>query len=233
MTNENLSMNTSGRTAAKVRFQTKGMKRSVSNAQTNNAASSVKPFRRYSPQATQHSDRSLNSSGNSRRESPNVMLSRDDETNQMMMIKTSAEGYRRSGQKKSNYNQYFVEHSSSTPVNGHKRNHQNVRNGMPAGSVQYFLQPMEQNDLPYSGRTNSSTPPRYCVGPRRYTPPQISSTFFAGSKMDVAPSPAKLPPPPAHWLSSGASTCDPMLELTNEQRCVGLTSGLKILLKVQ
>jgi hypothetical protein len=65
-----------------------------------------------------------------------------------------------------------------------------------------------------------------------------SSTFFAGSKFGDAPSPTILPPPPPHWLGGSPKTIQRMEEaglmsLSKEDHCIGLTSGLKVLLHVQ
>lgn len=68
----------------------------------------------------------------------------------------------------------------------------------------------------------------------------MPSTYFAGSKFGDAPSPAILPPPPPHWLSDGpdkTQSCRMSADisglLSKEDHCIGLTSGLKVLLHVQ
>jgi len=68
----------------------------------------------------------------------------------------------------------------------------------------------------------------------------MPSPYFAGAKFGDAPSPAILPPPPSHWLSGGSDkteSCRMSVDmsglLSKEDRCLGLTSGLKVLLHVQ
>lgn len=222
MTRDSPAMNnttTENKSAAKAaRCRDKAMKR---NAQVNNSVSSVKPARR-SQQA--HSE----NSGNFKRESPN-MVSLEADVYQMTPVDSS----RVPMQRMSNYNMYVAEHCSSS-ANGSKKQRNSAKNGYPATASVPQFPPMvtEFNQMPYVARANSTTPSRSQTYTRRYTPPQLSSTFFAGSKMEVAPSAAKLPPPPEHWLNNRAP-CNPILEPSTEERCMGLTSGLKMLLKVQ
>jgi hypothetical protein len=60
-----------------------------------------------------------------------------------------------------------------------------------------------------------------------------TSAYFAGSKFGDAPPPTILPPPPPHWLSGMKSCQSSVAASSKEEFCVGLTSGLKILLHVQ
>jgi len=72
--------------------------------------------------------------------------------------------------------------------------------------------------------------PRYGSGRQNDAP--RTSAYFAGSKFGDAPPPTILPPPPPHWLS-GVKSCQQSASRSKEEFCVGLTSGLKILLHVQ
>lgn len=63
-----------------------------------------------------------------------------------------------------------------------------------------------------------------------------TSTYFAGSKFGGAPPPTILPPPPQQWLNelkTGGVAMSAGRLTSRDEFCMGLTSGLKILLHVQ
>jgi len=75
--------------------------------------------------------------------------------------------------------------------------------------------------------------------PRQRSGQSSTASYFAGSKFGDAPPPTILPLPPSHWISGsnksslGVQVIERSGLLSKEECCIGLTSGLKVLLHVQ
>jgi hypothetical protein len=126
--------------------------------------------------------------------------------------------------------------------------HQNFENRSPTGSANSTVVNRQRGGRRATGLSPTNFFPQSYfpaaaavsnVQRQRNSGP-MPSPYFAGAKFGDAPSPAILPPPPSHWLSDGSDKTESCRMnarssglLTKEDHCIGLTSGLKVLLHVQ
>lgn len=122
--------------------------------------------------------------------------------------------------KGSQVNQYFTQNRK---VSG-----QNINTRSPNQRYR-----KSSNNSPVNCGVQQAVSPSLVLNGRRNTPESPTASYFAGSKFGDAPSPAILPLPPSHWIRGNATGLITGGPMTRDDHCMGLTSGLKVLLQVQ